>query len=68
MFDYDSGVPDKQLSRVLARAEILPSRKNPFEEFDRVLDGYQGNILNGHYVRNSKGQLECRCSLESPLD
>jgi hypothetical protein len=57
MFDYDSGVPDKQLRRLLARAEILPSRKNPFEEFDRVLDGYQGNILNGHYVRNSKGQL-----------
>ena len=57
MFDYDSGVPDKELRRLLARAEILPNRKNPFEEFDAVMDGYQANILNGHYVRNSKGQL-----------
>ncbi len=57
MFDYESGVPDKKLRRLLGRAEILPSRKNPFIEFDAVMDGYKANILNGQYVRNSKGQL-----------
>ena len=57
MFDYDSGVPEKKLRRLLGRAEILPGRKNPFEEFDAVMDGYKANILNGQYVRNSKGQL-----------
>ena len=46
MFDYDSGVPEKKLRRLLGRAEILPGRKNPFEEFDAVMDGYKANILN----------------------